>query len=66
MELRHFDVNKDIRIVCNASYNGLGAVLEQISTEVWRPISFASRYLNDAEKRYYTNELEMLAVEIMS
>ena len=55
-------MHKDIRIVCDASHNGLGAVLEQLSTEGWRPISFASRYLNDAEKRYSTNELEMLAM----
>ena len=51
VEFRHFDVHKDIRAVCDASHN-----------ECWRPISFVSRYLNDAEKRYSTNELEMLAV----
>ena len=51
IELRHFDVQKDSRIVCHASHNGLGAVLEQLSTVGWRPISFASHYLNDAEKR---------------
>ena len=62
VELKQFDVHKDIRIVCDASHNGLGAVLEQLGTEGWRPISFASRYLNDAKKRYSTNELEMIAV----
>ena len=48
--------------MCDANHNELGAVLEQLSTEGWRPISFASRYLNDAEKRYLNNELEMRAV----
>ena len=62
VELRRFDIHEDIRIVCNASHNGLGAVLEQLGPEGWRPISFASRYLNDAEKKYSTNESEMLAV----
>ena len=62
VELNFFDVHKYIRIVCDASHNGLGAVLEQLGTDGWRPISFASRYLNDAEKRYSANELEMLAV----
>ena len=62
IELTHFDVHKDIRIVCDASHNGLGAVLEQLSAEGWRPLSFASRFLNVAEKKYSTNELEMLAV----
>ena len=62
VELKHFDVHKDIRIVCDASHNGLGAVLKQLGTEGWRPISFASRFLNAAKKKYSTNELEMLAV----
>ena len=62
VELRHFDSHKEIRIVCDASHNGLGAVLEQLGPEGWRPISFASRYLNEAEKKYSTNKLEMWAV----
>ena len=62
VELKNFDVHKDIRLVCNASRNGLGAVLEQLGTEGWRPISFASRFLNATKKKYSTNELEMLAV----
>ena len=62
VELKHFDIHKDIRVICDASHNGLGAVLEQLGTEGWRPISFASRFLNAAEKKYSTNELEMLAV----
>ena len=62
VELRHFDIHRDTRIVCDASHNGLGAVLEQLNSDGWRPISFASRYLNEAEKNFSTNELEMLAV----
>ena len=52
VELKHFDIHKDIRVVCDASDNGLGAVLEQLGTEGWRPISFASRFFNAAEKKY--------------
>ena len=62
MELGRFDVHKYIGIVCDANHNGYGVVLEQLGTEGWRPISFASLYLNDAEKRYSTNEVELLAV----
>ena len=62
VELRHFDIHRDTRIVCDASHNGLSAVLEQLNSDRRRPISFPSRYLNDAEKKYSTNELEMIAV----
>ena len=48
--------------MCDASHNGLGAVLEQLGPEVWRPISFSSRYLNEAEKKYSKNELEMFTI----
>ena len=37
-------------------------MLEQYGASGWHPISFASRYLNPAEKKYSTNELELLAV----
>ena len=50
VELKPFDIQKDIRIICDASQNGLGVVIEQLGTEMGRPISFASQYLNAAEK----------------
>ena len=62
VELRHFDIHRETRIICDASHDGLGAVLEQYCASGWHPISFASRYLNPAEKKYSTNELELLAV----
>ena len=41
----------------------MGATLEQQNDEgLWVPISFAPRYLNSQEKKYSTNELELLAV----
>ena len=61
VEFRHIDIHRDTSIVCNASHNALGAVLEQLNSDGWRPTSFASRYLNEAEKKYSTNELEMPA-----
>ena len=33
VELKHFDVHKDIRIVCDASHNGLRGVLEKLGCE---------------------------------
>ena len=60
--LRHFEVHRDLRIVCDTSHNGLGAVFEQLGPEGWRPISIAPRYRKEAEKKYSTNEFEKLAV----
>ena len=48
---------------CDASHSGLGAALEQeVEKDVWVPIVFASRFLNDQEKKYSTNELELLPI----
>ena len=62
VELRHFDIHRETRIICDASHDDLGPVLEQYGASGWHPISFASRYLNPAEKKYSTNILELLAV----
>ena len=49
-------------MTCDASHTGLGAVLEQKLPRGWVPIAYASRFLNSAETRCSTNELELLAV----
>ena len=59
----YYDPKLVTRVKCDASHSGLGASLEQQNWEgVWIPIAFASRYLNTQEKKYSTNELELLAV----
>ena len=59
----HYDQNRNTRVKCDASHSGLGAVLEQeVEGDVWFPIAFASCFLNDQEKKYSTNELELLAI----
>ena len=40
----------------------MGAPLEQLTVDGWKPISFASRFLNSNEERYSINELELLGV----
>ena len=40
----------------------MGAALEQLTVDGWKPISFASRFLNSNEERYSINELELLGV----
>ena len=63
VELTHFNRNKEIRIICDASKQGLGAVLQQKQNEnEWKPICFASRFLTDFEMKYSINELELLAI----
>ena len=57
--LFHYDSSKNSRVKCDASHNGLGACLEQeIGPGVWAPTAF----LNNAETKYSTNELELLAI----
>ena len=61
--MSHFKLDKEIRKICNASKQGLGAVLQQIQENgEWRPICFASRFLTDFEAKFSINELELLAI----
>ena len=56
--LQFFDVKKPVRISCDASKSGLGAVLLQDN----KPVAFTSRSMTDAETRYAQIEKELLAV----
>lgn len=56
--LAPFDETKATAIQCDASQHGLGCCLLQDG----KPISFASRSLNDAEKNYSQIEKEMLSI----
>ena len=61
--LYHFDSSKGSRVKCDASHNGLGACLKQeVEPGIWAPTAFASSFLNNAEVKYSTNELELLAI----
>ena len=53
-EYKHFDISKLTRVRCEASKKGLGACLEQKIGQIWKPIAFASRFLNNLESRYST------------
>ena len=61
-ELNHFKRNKPLRIICDASKNGLGAVLQMNEQNFWKPLAYASRFLTELESKYSINELELLAV----
>ena len=56
--LKFFDLAKPVTVRCDASKNGLGAVLIQEE----HSISYASRSLSEAETRYAQIENELLSV----
>ena len=61
VEVGHFKRSENIRIFCDASKTGLGAILQQHENGC-RPFHFASRFLTPLEENYSINELELLAV----
>ena len=63
IRLSHFDRKNKLRIVCDASHEGLGAILMQkFDDKDWKPISCASKYLTNYEQKYSTNKLQLLAI----
>ena len=56
------DFKVPFKLTTDASTVGLGAVLSQVQKGIERPVSFASRQLNKAERDYSASELETLAV----
>ena len=61
--LVHYDSNKPLQLACDVSTFGVGAVLTQIYEKDYeRPVAFASKTLNVAEKNYVQIELEALAL----
>jgi hypothetical protein len=56
------DLDKEFTISCDASYSGLGAVLQEQGDSGLRPIAFASRTLQPNEQKFCVTELECLSV----
>ena len=61
-ENKHFDTEKQSRVRCDASKKIMGACLKQKHGNNLEPVAYASRFLNNLEQRYSTNELELMAV----
>lgn len=62
--LVHYDPNRPLIVTCDASGKGIGGVLTQPSADGCgeRPVAYASRSLNDAEKNYSQIHREALAI----
>ena len=60
--LIRFDRSLPTRVTTDASTVGIGAVLEQLAANEWKPVAFWSRKLKDAETRYSVTDIEWLAV----
>ena len=56
--LRYYDVTKGVALQVDASQHGLGAALLQDDG----PVAFASRAMNDTQRRYAQIEKELLAI----
>ena len=60
--LVHYDVNKPIKLYCDASGRGIGACLMHVVHGVEKPVAYASRTLSVAEQNYAHIEREALAI----
>lgn len=61
--LAYFDTNANVILTVDASPSGLGAILSQVDASgVERPVSYASRTLNPAERRYSQIQKEATAI----
>ena len=60
--LVHFQSEKEVVLICDASPTGVGAILAQIHEGDERPVAYASRALNSAERNYSQIDREGLAL----
>ncbi|CAM6089720.1 unnamed protein product [Calypogeia fissa] len=60
--LKWYDLDRPIKIHVDASGIAVGGVLLQEWDNVWHPVAYFSRKLNQAEQHYHTTEREELAL----
>ena len=60
--LVHYDVNKPIKLYCDASAREVGACLMYVVNGEEKPVAYASRTLSPAEVNYVHIEREALAI----
>ena len=62
VELKDLKRNLPLLIICDASKDEMGSVLQQKSEQGWETTHFAARFLTEFEQKHSINELERLAV----
>ena len=61
--LVHYDLNRELRLACDASSYGLGKVLSHVMDDGQeRPIAYASRTISSRERNYAQIEHEALSI----
>ena len=58
----HPDTDKPFAIYCDASVDGVGAVLTQVHDGQLRPVSFCSKLFNQTQRNWHISEQEIYAV----
>ncbi|KAJ3502093.1 hypothetical protein NLJ89_g9041 [Agrocybe chaxingu] len=54
--------NAPFRIEADSSGFATGAVLSQLQEDIWRPVAFSSKSLNDVERNYEIHDRELLSI----
>ena len=58
----HPDLNQPFKVYCDASINGVGAVLAQVHDGKLRPVQFTSKLFNKTQRNWHVSEQEIYAV----
>ena len=57
-QIKRFKKDSPLRIVCDVSKEGVGAILQQETEADWNPVYFASRFVTPFEQKYSIKELD--------
>ncbi|CAB3385941.1 Hypothetical predicted protein [Cloeon dipterum] len=61
--LAHPKLDAPLALVTDASGVAIGGVVQQLVNDIWQPLSFFSRKLSPAERKYSTYDRELLAIK---